>query len=339
MFSAPRRARCERRRRARAAATAGARRAAPRHLGHRRDAGRLVVFTLLGRTRDDEPRATSPSRRSSAASPSSSAAAGGGVRAPAAGPSRACAAARRGGRPVTRRGERRASPRREVRKSAAVASPHAAVCESLRRMQTRLRRGERAPPARRDAHRAVLGVGVASQAQRPSVCRTLGSSSTARSADLLAFMHADFPPKDAMLAPRARAPCLSAEGRASVRSAATSLDEMMAVAATRAPRRLLRLSKTPRNDDDEELLRCDAIRTQRRAPTTVAGMASWRTMPTTRTSVRPQRGGRWRANDARLSMTTTNDPSTVERWPLPSGRVVLVRNTARAVILNWVQTA
>ena len=34
-----------------AAATAGARRAAPRDLGHRRDARRLVVFTLLGRTR------------------------------------------------------------------------------------------------------------------------------------------------------------------------------------------------------------------------------------------------------------------------------------------------
>ena len=36
----------------------------------------------------------------------------------------------------------------------------------------------------------------------------------AQSADLLAFMHADFPPKDAMLAPRARAPRPAAEGRA-----------------------------------------------------------------------------------------------------------------------------
>jgi histone H3/H4 len=62
----------------------------------------------------------------------------------------------------------------------------------------------------------------------------------AQSADLLAFMHADFPPKDAMLAPRARAPRPAAEGRAPVRSAATSLDEMMAAAATRAPRRASR---------------------------------------------------------------------------------------------------
>ena len=58
----------------------------------------------------------------------------------------------------------------------------------------------------------------------------------AQSADLLAFMHAEFPPKDAMLAPRARTLRHAAEGHAPTCSVATSLDEMMEAAAARAPR-------------------------------------------------------------------------------------------------------